>query len=77
MVSQQQWADRSVPNDVLPDYEIRMHHADGPLSVVMMISAIGDADAKAQAIKFLEDGLASAHIGRDGKLVDSVYRIKG
>jgi hypothetical protein len=55
------------------DYEIRLHHADGRLSIVMLTSTVGDADAKAQALRMLKDGIANAHIWRDGKLVDSVY----
>jgi hypothetical protein len=75
MVSRQQSTGRSALKSQVPEYEIRLHHADGSLSVVMMVTAIGDADAKAQATKMLEDGLANAHIWRDGRLVDSIYRI--
>ena len=57
------------------DYEIRLHHADGTLSIVMMTAAVSDADASAQAKLMLKDGLANAHIWRDGKLVDSVYSL--
>ena len=77
MISRQQWMGRGAPNSMLLDYEIRLHHADGTLSIVMMVSAIGDADAGAQATKMLEDGLASAHIWRDGTLIDTLYRVKG
>lgn len=55
------------------DYEIRLHRADGTLSIVMLVSAVGDLDAKAQARDMLKDGLANAHIWRDGQLVDSLY----
>jgi hypothetical protein len=67
----------SVMGSLATDYEIRLHHADGTLSLVMMTAAISDADAKAQAIRLLKEGLANAHIWRDGKLVDSVYALDG
>jgi hypothetical protein len=54
------------------DYEIRLHHADGTLSLVMITSAASDADAKAQALKKLKEGLANAHIWRERTLVDSI-----
>jgi hypothetical protein len=57
------------------DYEIRLHYADGTLSVVMIASAVSDRDAAAQARFMLRDGLANAHIWRDGELVDSVYLV--
>ncbi len=59
------------------DYEIRLHHADGTLSLVMITAAVSDADAKAQAALMLKDGLANAHIWRDGTLVDSIYALNG
>jgi hypothetical protein len=58
------------------DYEIRLHHADGTLSIVMITAAVSDADAAGQARIMLRDGLANAHIWRDGKLVDSIYALK-
>ena len=59
------------------DYEIRLHHADGTLSLVMMTAAYSDADASAQARIMLKSGLANAQIWRDGKLVDAVYALNG
>ncbi len=57
------------------DYEIRLHRADGTLSIVMLVSAVGDLDARSQAADMLKGEMSNAHIWRDGKLVDSVYAL--
>ena len=55
------------------DYEIRLHRSDGTLSIVMLISAANDQDARGQAAAMVRSEIANAHIWRDGQLVDSVY----
>jgi hypothetical protein len=59
------------------DYEIRLHRRDGTLSLVMIVPATGDDDAKLQAKKMLRADLANAHVwDADGKLVGSIYRLQ-
>lgn len=55
------------------DYEIHFHRADGTLAIVIRIAAADVAGARAQAQGMLRDGLSTAHIWRDGAVVDSVY----
>jgi hypothetical protein len=57
-------------------YEIRFHRQDGRLSLVMLVPAASEADAKAQARRMLMGDLANANIWRAGTLVDSVYRLQ-
>jgi len=57
------------------DYEVRLHRADGHLSIVMVILATSDRDAKNQAQSMLRDSIVNAHVWRDGRLVDSLYRL--
>jgi hypothetical protein len=57
-----------------PHYEIRFHRQDGRLSLVMLVPAANEADAKDQARRMLMGDLANANIWRAGTLVDSVYR---
>lgn len=57
------------------DYEIRLHHADGSLSILMLTAAASDSEAKRRARAMLSHGLTNAHIWRDGELVDSVYAL--
>lgn len=46
----------------MPGYEILLHKADGVLSIVMMVTAISDPDAKTQAKGMLKGKLAYARI---------------
>ena len=62
--------------EVCKDYEVRFHRADGSLSLVMILPALSDRDAKRQAEKMLSAGLTNAHIWNDGELVDSIYKIQ-
>ena len=57
------------------EYEIRLHHADGRLAIVMVTGAASDRDAKMQALEMLLNGITNAHILRDGELVDTVYAL--
>ena len=56
----------------MSDYQIRLHKLDGALSIIMMVSAIGDTDAKNQALLMLKNGLSNAYIWREKKLVASI-----
>jgi hypothetical protein len=57
----------------MSNYEIRLHRPDGSLSIVMKVAAVGDTDAKNQALIMLHNGISNAHIWRDDNLVGSVY----
>ena len=62
---------------ICKDYEIRFHRQDGTLSLVMIVPAMSDAEAKSRAKQMLQAGLTNAHVGdADGKLVDSIYRLQ-
>jgi hypothetical protein len=61
--------------EAIRDYEIRLSRADGALSIVMLTSAISDADAKAQAYGMLKDGLASAEIWQGLTLTDTISQM--
>ena len=54
------------------EYEIRLHRADGTLSIVLMTLALTHEQAKTQACALLRNGMANAHVWRDGELVDSL-----
>jgi signal transduction histidine kinase len=56
----------------MSDYEIRLHRTGGALSIVMKVMAVGDDDAKRQALTMLHGGISNAHIWRDDSLVVSV-----
>lgn len=53
------------------EYEIRLHRADGTLSIVLMTLALGPEQAKTQASALLRNGMVSAHVWHDGELVGS------
>ncbi len=61
--------------EAIRDYEIRLSRADGSLSIVMLTSAISDADAKAQALGMLKSGLASAEIWHDLTLTATISQV--
>ena len=48
------------------DYEIRLHRNDGKLSLVAIIPAVGDEDAKRLARKLLQADLTNAYIPASG-----------
>jgi hypothetical protein len=56
------------------DYEIRLARPDGSTSIVMKVTAVSDLDAKSQATAMLTETISNAHIWRDGRHVESVYR---
>ena len=55
-------------------YEIRLHRSGGKLSLVMLVPAASEADARERALQMLKGNLTDAHILRDGALVNSVHR---
>lgn len=57
---------------VMSTYEVRLFKSDGTLSIIMEISAIGDVDAKMQAIDMLDEGITRAEIWRDLEMVGTV-----
>ena len=57
------------------DYEIRLHRPDGKLSLVAVVSAVSEIDARRQAESFLTERLTNAFIWRDGQLVDALYKL--
>ena len=59
------------------DYEIRLHRSDGELSLVAILPAMGDEDAKRLAKSMLQADLTDAHIwNEDGDLVQSIHKIQ-
>jgi hypothetical protein len=48
----------------MTDYEVGLFKSDGTLSIVMAISALGDVDAKVQAVAMLKAGITRAEIWR-------------
>ncbi len=57
----------------MSNYEIRLHRLDGTLSIVMKVTAVGDADARNQARTMLTADIPSAQIWRDDSLIGSVH----
>jgi hypothetical protein len=55
----------------MPEYEIRLHKADGTLSVMMFTFAFSDAEAAAQARLMLRGNIVLAHVWRDDHQVGS------
>lgn len=53
----------------MQDYEIRLHRADGALSIVMMTAAASDVDAREQAGSFLKEDIVDARIWCGSKLI--------
>jgi hypothetical protein len=53
----------------MTDYEIRLLKADGTLSIIMAITALGDVDAKVQAIAMLKDGITRAELWRGTDMI--------
>jgi hypothetical protein len=41
----------------MADYEIRLYKADGSLSIILVIVAIGALDARAQAFAMMKEAL--------------------
>ena len=58
----------------MPCYEILLHKADGVLSIVMIVTALCDADAKAQAARMLKGKMAYAEIWNDTVEIGTVRR---
>lgn len=58
------------------EYEIRFHHRDATLTMVMMISAASDEEARAKARKMLKGEVCNANIWRVGRLIDSFSAIR-
>jgi len=46
----------------MPEYEIRLHKADGTLSIVMKTHARDDSDAKAKATDMIKGDIIYARI---------------
>jgi hypothetical protein len=64
---------------VLPpvsEFEVRLHKADGTLSIIMTINAFGPDDAKLWAVRMLKDDLAYAIIWHGLVEVATVHRNK-
>lgn len=57
------------------EYEIRFHHRDATLTMVMMISASSDDEARTKARRMLKGEVRNANIWRAGRLVDSFSTI--
>lgn len=57
------------------DYEIRLHRADGKLSLIAMVVAANAEDAEHQASDLLKGYLTNAYIWRDGVFVQTLYRL--
>jgi hypothetical protein len=58
------------------DFEIRLHKADGTVSIIMRIVALGVHGAKIEAAKMLKDDLAYAVIRQGLVEVATVHRHK-
>lgn len=57
-------------------FEIRLHKADGTVSMIMTANAFGPQDAKLQAIKMLNDDIAYAVVWHGLIEVATVHRDK-
>jgi hypothetical protein len=57
----------------MADYEIRLFKADGSLSIILVLVAIGAFDARAQALVMLKEGMARAEIWTGITFVETVY----
>ena len=53
-------------------YEFRLFKPDGALSLILKLYLTDDADAKAMAASFFEDGFATVHIWRNDTVILSV-----
>jgi hypothetical protein len=57
------------------EYEARLFHSDGSLSVIMAVQAPDDIQARLRVAPLLSGNVSNATIWRDDVLIDALYGV--